>query len=92
MSGIEDFAELGRMFGDAGKAIEGLDGELGTVSFDPHDPSSIEKAISDLERIIDERVGPHSNNALITQIVEDLKETYRQGILDQAAAARLNPE
>lgn len=73
--------QLQRMIGQ-------LDGEIGTVTFDPHDPASIESAISNIEALIDQKVGDYSSNAMAVSIIESLKDTYRQSILDKAAEAR----
>jgi hypothetical protein len=42
----------------AQKALGELDGELGSVSMDPHDQASIEAAIQKAARLVDERVAP----------------------------------
>ncbi len=42
---ITGFDKLNRQLEDAQKAISELDGELGTVTFTPDDPASIENAI-----------------------------------------------
>lgn len=55
---ITGFDKLeGQLRDAAQKALEGLDGEMGTVSFNPHDPASIEAAVQEMERLVDERVG-----------------------------------
>jgi hypothetical protein len=73
---------------DAQKAMSAIDGDLGSVSFDPHDPASIEAAIQEVERLIDERLGSYASNPIVGPLVEGMKEQYRQGIIDKAAAAR----
>ena len=77
---------------DAQKAMAGIDGDLGSVSFDPHDPASIEAAIQKAERIIDERVGSYASNPMVGPLIEGMKEQYRQGILDKAGAARIGED
>ena len=72
--------------------MEGIDGELGTVSFNPNDPSSIEAAISEVNRLIDDKLGPYSDNSIIGPMMEEMKEKYREGLLEKAAAARLEGE
>jgi hypothetical protein len=86
VKGLEEFT---RTLDDAQKALQGLDGELGSVSFDPNDPSSIEAAISRMEAMVDERLGRFSRNPIIAPLISGMKEQYRKGILDRAAAARL---
>jgi len=71
------------------RAMAELDGELGTVSFDPEDPASIDRAIKQAESLIDERVGRYADNDMVSEIVESAKEQFRSSILERAAQARL---
>ncbi len=80
---------LSRHLADTQKALEALDGELGTVSFDPNDPASIEMAIQEVDSTINERVAPFADNPVIASLVVGMKEKYREAILDRAAEARL---
>lgn len=86
ISGLDN---LSRQLTDAQKALDALDGELGTVSFNPDDPASIEAAIQSVETIIDERLGPYSSNPIIAPLAEEMKEKYREAIIERAAEARL---
>lgn len=70
------------------RVIGQLDGQIGTINFDPHDPASIESAISNVDALIDQKVGSYSSNSMAASIIDGLKDTYRQGILDKAAEAR----
>jgi hypothetical protein len=79
---------LMRKMSDLERAAAVLDGEIANVSFDPHDPQSIELAIQKMEAEIDERVGHYDQNEIVQGIVAEMKERYRQAILDQAASAR----
>ena len=47
---IEGFDKLNRDIKDAQKALDELGDELGTVSFNPDDPVSIEGAIATMEQ------------------------------------------
>jgi hypothetical protein len=85
---ITGLDKLSRDLEDAQKAMSEMDGELGSVSFDPHDPASIEAAIQEVERLIDERLGSYATNPIVGPLAEGMKEKYRQGIIDKAAAAR----
>ncbi|KND21442.1 hypothetical protein ADZ37_01125 [Pannonibacter phragmitetus] len=86
---IIGFDKLSRQLEDAQKALAALDGELGTVSFTPDDPSSIESAIRRVEEMIDARVGQYASNPFVAPLIEDAKEQYRQAIIENAAVARL---
>lgn len=81
--------KLQRQLEEAEAAFSQLEGDIGTVSFDPSDPMSIETAIKHMEKLIDDRLGKFSNNAIIGPLIEGMKEQYRAGILEKAAEARL---
>ena len=61
---ITGLDKISRDLEDAQKALSEMDGELGSVSFDPHDPASIEAAVQEVERLIDERLGSYASNRL----------------------------
>lgn len=86
---INGLDSLQRQLKEASRALEALDGELGTVRFDPHDPSSIEAAIQQISHIIDEKVGGYSSNPIIGPLAQEMKENYRENIIQKAAEARL---
>tara|TARA_Y100000052_G_C2955393_1_gene89750 strand:+ start:13687 stop:13968 length:282 start_codon:yes stop_codon:yes gene_type:complete len=86
---ITGFDKLQRNLKDAQRALENLDGELGSVSFNPNDPESIDAAICEIEKIIDEKVGRYHSNPIIGPLAEEMKQSYREGILEKAAQARL---
>lgn len=89
---IEGLDELQEQLDGAIKALEGLDGELTTLSFNPADPSSIEAAVAQVEHAIDAKVGNYRGNEMVDNIVEQMKGAYRQQIYDRAAAARLGKD
>lgn len=89
MFNITGLDKLSKQLTDAQKALEALDGELGTVSFNPDDPASIEAAIQSVETIIDDRIGLFASNPIIAPLAEQMKEKYREAIIDRAAEARL---
>lgn len=86
---IKGLDKLQRDLEDAQKAMQNLDGELGKVAFNPEDPASIEAAIQEVDRVIDDRIGGYADNPFVRPVVEEAKERYRQAILDRAASARL---
>lgn len=86
---ISGLDKLQRELKTAQLALGDLEGELGTVSMDPHDPASIDQAISVMERIIDAKVASHEGNEFIGPLAQDLKEKYRSMMLESAAEARL---
>lgn len=86
---IKGLDKLQRQMDEAQKVLETLEGDLCTVSFDSHDPGSIEAAIQQVATLIDERVGSHASNPIIGPLAEEMKAQYREGIIERAAAARL---
>jgi hypothetical protein len=87
---ITGLEELSKQLTDVQKALAALDGELGMVSFNPLDPASIEAAIQQIEVTIEERLADFALNPIVRPIADELKEKYRQAIIDRAAAARMN--
>lgn len=85
---ITGLDKLQRDLRDAQQALEGLDGDLCTLRFDPHDPASIEAAIAEMEQTIDARVGRFAGNPIVAPLVAGAKDHFRQTILDKAAASR----
>lgn len=81
--------KLSRTLGDAQKAFAAIDGEIGAVNFNPSDPGSIEAAIAQMEAMIDERLGDYASNQLVAPLMEQMKEKYREAILERAAEARM---
>lgn len=77
---------------EAQQVLNELDGELGTINFDPHDPASIEAAIQSVNLMIDSRIGPFTDSSIVGPLVEEMKETYREKILKKAAEARLQSD
>ncbi|AWT19714.1 hypothetical protein ACLH2F_01460 [Klebsiella grimontii] len=70
-------------------ALSELDGNLGTVHFDPQDPASIENAIQKINQIVDERVSQYSSNPIIGPLAEKMKQAYRENLLQKATEFRL---
>nr|WP_320115654.1 hypothetical protein [uncultured Desulfuromonas sp.] len=86
---ITGLDKLQKELKEAEKALNELEGELGVVNFSPHDPASIEAAIQSVNRMIDSRVEPHADNPIVGSLADQMKENYRENILQKAAEARL---
>ncbi|MHA7818736.1 MAG: hypothetical protein ACX930_03700 [Erythrobacter sp.] len=85
---INGLDKLQRELDHLEKIIASLDGDITSVKFDPEDPQSIDVAIHHMEAAIDERVGNLKGNQIAMNLVSEVKENYRQAILDKAAEAR----
>src|SRR5690606_39131250 len=89
---IKGFDKLQKQLEDAQRALSELDGELGVVKFSRYDPSSIESAINQISQTIDLRVTEYASNSIVGPLVIQMKEKYREQILQKAAEARLQSE
>ena len=70
------------------KAFKELDGEIAKMTFNPHDPKSIEAAVRAMETVIDAKMTPFHGNPLAQDIAVKLKEWYCAAIVRRAQAAR----
>lgn len=89
---ITGLDKLQRELAEAQRALRDLDGELGTVSFDPFDPASIEAAIQSVNQMVDQRGGRYASNPIMEPMIEQMKKVYRDRIVEKAAVARLKPK
>lgn len=89
---ITGLDKLQKELKEAEQGLNELDGELGVVNFDPHDPASIEVAIQSVNRMIDSRIESHAENPIVGSLADQMKESYRDNILQKAAEARLQSE
>ena len=92
MTGISGLAELQKTLSDAQAALEAVNGELGTLTFNPEDPASIEAAIVEAERLVDERLGPYAANPIVGPLIQQMKDAFRTAVVEKAAEARLADE
>jgi hypothetical protein len=90
MSNITGFEKLERELNEAQQALHGLEGELGTVQFDPRDTSSIDAAVVSVEALIDARLAAYSRNSIIGPMIAEMKDQYRGAIMASAAQAGLD--
>lgn len=89
---ITGLDQLTKQLDQAQAALNELDGDLGEVNFDPHDPGSIESAIQKANGMLDAKVVAWADNPLVAQVVQGMKEQYRETILERAASARLEAD
>jgi hypothetical protein len=89
---ITGLDKLQRGLAEVQRAMSDLDGELGTVRFDPNDPSSIEAAIQSVNHMVDQRIGQYASNLLVRPMFDQMREACRERILKEAAGARRNPQ
>lgn len=87
--GITSLDKLHKTLNDFQIALSELDGKLGTVSFDPEDPASIDQAVREMEAFIDTRIGNYAGNKMLASLIDSTKERFRTAILERAMQARL---
>jgi hypothetical protein len=83
ITGLDEFQ---RELNNAARALESLNGTLTTLNFNTDDPNSVEEAIRQMETAIDSKIAPYGDNALISGLAQEMKEKFRQEILDKAKA------
>lgn len=79
---------LQKEFEEAQRAIGELEGDLGTVSFDPEEPHSVEAAIQQVNQLVDGRIGQYASNPFVAPIIDGLKESHREAIILKASEAK----
>lgn len=88
MSGFKDLARGLQELSDFSKS---LDGQVAEVKFDPSDPASVQRAVAEMERNIDDKAARYSSNDAVRNIARDLKAQYKNQI-EQLAAKRRQTE
>jgi hypothetical protein len=79
---ITGLEKLQREFDEASRACKSLDGTLTTLNFNPAGPDSVNDAIRQMELAVDSKTAPYRSNTLVSQMARELKEMYRQKILE----------
>lgn len=86
---ITGLDQLSDQLDEAQKALSLVEGEIATVNFDPSDPASIEVAIQTVNDVIDEKLGAYADNFIIGPLIQEMRESYREAIIEKASQARL---
>jgi len=89
MPKISGLDQLSKQLKQAEEAMAGVDGHLGSFTFDPFDPESLEIAIQKAQALVEDRLGSYAGNPIVEGYAEQLKEHLRDQILERAAKARL---
>lgn len=92
MFSITGLDSLQKSLSEAQTALEAVNGELGTLTFNPEDPASIEAAIAESERLVDERLGLYAGNTIVGPLIQQMKDAFRAAVIEKAAEARLKEE
>ncbi|MDU4393492.1 MAG: hypothetical protein E7I55_05830 [Acinetobacter ursingii] len=89
---ITGLDQLTKQLQQVEKFTKEIDGSFGDVSFDPFDAESIEHAIVNMENLIDQKADGYSSNPMITALVANMKDSYRQQIIDRATEVRMEED
>lgn len=89
---ITGLNELSKKIDDMAKFTKELDGEICKVSFDADDPGSIDRAIVQVEGVIDAKAAAYRSNDWIDSVASKAKESLRSQILEKAAQARMKED
>ena len=92
MFSITGLDSLQKTLSEAQIALEAVNGELGTLTFNPEDPESIEAAIAESERLVDERLGTYSGNMIVEPLIQQMKDAFRTAVIEKAAEARFKDD
>lgn len=82
-----EFRDFDRQLREAQLTVELLNRHVGQVKFNPNKPADIERAIIEMEGMVDERLGKHRSNEIIDRFIAETKKAYREQILKLAATA-----
>jgi hypothetical protein len=81
---ITGFDKLQRELKEAQDAFESLEGTIATLRFNPEDAASVQEAIRQIETAVDAKTARFSANPLVRSVVDKLKSTYRQKLVERA--------
>ena len=87
MAAVTGFEQLQRQLAEAKSAMSTLDGEIGEISFDSADQSSIEAAVRTMELMVDQKAGRYSSNPLVGPLIAKSKEAFAAAIRAKASYA-----
>lgn len=85
---ITGLDQLQKTLADAQKAAKALDGDLLSVTFQPDDPASIDRALRQVDQAVDRRLGRWRGNPIVDDMAKKAKANFKTGIKKQARAAR----
>jgi hypothetical protein len=73
---------------EAVRAAQALHGTVGSLEFNPSDPQAVKRAIAQMERLVDEKLGQNRLNPFIETLADATKESLRQEIHRLVAEAQ----
>lgn len=89
---MNDLEEVANQLKELQSFMSEIDGDIGSVNFNTQDQNSVNQTIANMETMIDEKAKNYEHNQSVLEIVEELKASYKQQILDKALEALENGE
>jgi hypothetical protein len=84
-----DFSGMTDYLHELQKALSAVSGNLGQVKInDVTDPKDVERALADLEGIVDHAFAPYIGNPTVRGMAEQMKASYKEGMLEQVEAKK----
>jgi hypothetical protein len=77
---LSGFDALDRHLEQLGKAVELLQGDIAQIQFDPNDPASVERAVSEMRASVDAKAGEPGRSPLAKEIIEAVKDHFEARI------------
>ena len=72
---------------------QGIDWKMSAERYlAPSDPASIEAAIAESERLVDERLGTYAGNTIVGPLIQQMKDAFRTAVIEKATEARLKED
>jgi hypothetical protein len=65
-----------------------VDGQIGSVPFDPSDERSVQAAVASMESMIDAKLSSFRSNAIVESLIPQIKVKYKAAILEGAKRER----
>lgn len=85
---ITGLGKLQKELEQARRAFKNLDGQLGSLVLEANEPASVQAAINKMEAMIDSEVASYRGSRIVTGIASEMKEKYREMIIQAAAQHR----
>lgn len=81
---IKGLDRLQKEMNEVTRALNGLDGLVGEITFDPDDNASVRNAIRKMERSVDQKIARYRHNPMVASTADAAKSTFKSAILKKA--------
>jgi hypothetical protein len=77
---LSGFDELSRHLEQLAKAAEMLHGDIAQIQFDPNDPDSVQRAVTEMRAAVDAKAGEPGRSPFAKEIIEAVKDHFETAI------------